>query len=138
MDDVTQQVCEHVDTGLDELCNMVAVYASELYYHCQQNNIAAAVDISSIEDETRLQKIAELADWVDPNPGAAGSKKQQLATMGAPALLSGGPAEQVAALREENRMMQERFQAMQKQVRLFLIFAGMSFLSGESKTAKLA
>ncbi len=56
-------VADQVKQDLAGMVNMSAVYASELLLQAQKNRIQLAADISSIEDEGRITKVSELAEW---------------------------------------------------------------------------
>lgn len=56
-------VKELTRSELDVLANMMALYAADLLFQGQQSHLNLAADVSAVENEARLAKIAELADW---------------------------------------------------------------------------
>ncbi|CAD7958166.1 unnamed protein product [Amoebophrya sp. A25] len=109
LDEFSRMVKELVKQELDTLSNMMALYSADLFTQAQSRSVTLGADLSAVEDEGRLTKIAELADW--QGNAAAPNKPTALAALGSTTAAKGEDA-----LIEENKMLQERYQGIQKQL----------------------
>jgi len=106
LDEFGRMIKEVVRGEMDSVTNMMALHTADLLVQGQARSVQLGSDLSAVEDEGRLAKIAELAEW----QGIGANKPAVLASLGSAAAQGGD------ALAEENRMLQERYQSMQKQL----------------------
>eukprot|EP00452_MALV-II_sp_L67-6_P000187 gene187-216_t len=103
----------------DDKCgdDMTIYNQDDLLQQAQQMHVQLAADISIIEDESRLATVAELAEWQGNAP--VPKKHGNLAALGGEggggSAASANLAQKVQDLESENKMLQDRYQAIQKQ-----------------------
>ncbi|CAD7966286.1 unnamed protein product [Amoebophrya sp. A120] len=107
LDEFAKMIKEVVKLELDTVTNMMALHTADLFAQAQSRSVQLGSDLSVVEDEARLAKIAELAEW----QGTAGNKPAVLASLGSAA--AGGSSDELV---KENQMLQERYQSIQKQL----------------------
>jgi len=104
------------ELGKDELqktAQISAAYVVELMAQAEQNGVELGVDISIVEDESKLQGVTDLS--LATGAKAPVLKKQVLSAIGQETS-DVNTLQQVGDLREENRILQERNVGMQKQL----------------------
>ncbi len=78
LDEFAKMIKEVVKLELDTVTNMMALHTADLFAQAQSRSVQLGSDLSVVEDEARLAKIAELAEW----QGTAGNKPAVLASLG--------------------------------------------------------
>jgi len=114
--DEFHSMCKDLTRGeLENIGNMSALYGADLLQQAQSQGLQLCGDVGGIEEESRLQAVADLADWAGtaPVPTRAGILGRLPGAGG-----SGGGSPQgpdTEALVAENKQLQERFRVMQMQ-----------------------
>jgi len=113
MDFLAEEFSEMSKDELTKVTQISAAYIIELLQQAERHRIELSADISIVEDEKRLSEVNDLAN--NPNWRPPPMKKATLS-----AINSDGPdvhsLQEIQDLKEENRIMQDRYQTMQKQL----------------------
>lgn len=113
MDFLAEELSEMSKDELMKVTQISAAYIVELLYQAERHRIELSADISIVEDEKRLSEVNDLAN--NPSWKPPPMKRSTLS-----ALNSEGPdvqsLQEIQDLNEEKRVMQDRYQTMQKQL----------------------